>query len=163
RRIARDDVAREEARVRNLLQRQKQLRAGLDKADADLSHGTQELTRIDERRKATIDQSGGRALETIRREGLEGVRGAVHELFRFKPDRGLGIEAAAAARLWWVVVDDEHVGKRAIDVLKRSNAGRLTFTPLTKIRPPQVNLKPVRGRGVLGYAIELVEFEPEYE
>lgn len=163
RRIAREDYAREEARLANLIARQKQLRAGVEKLDADLSHVGTDLTRIDERRKAFVEQSGGRAMEAIRREGLEGVHGAVHELFKFQGDHALAIEAAAGGRLSWVVVEDEFVGKRAIELLKRQNAGRLTFSPLSKIRPPQVQLRPVRGRGVVGYAFELVDFDPVYE
>jgi chromosome segregation protein len=163
RRIAMQDEAREGERVRKLLQRSLQLRSGLDKAEADLAQGMSDLGRIEERRRVAIDQSGGRGMEALRREGVRGVHGAVHELLKFEPDHALAIEAAAGMRLWHVVVDDEHVGKRGIEVLKRTNAGQLTFAPLSKIRPPEVKLRPVRGRGVLGYALELVEFEPVYE
>lgn len=162
RRMAREDLAREEERLRKLIQRAQQLRSGLEKTDHDASAANSELGRLDERRKAALDNSGGRGLEVIRFAGLAGVRGPLHELIKFDVDHALAIEAAAGARLSWVVVDDERVGQRAIELLKRANGGRLTFTPLTKIRPPRVDLTPVKGRGVIGYALELVKCDQAY-
>jgi chromosome segregation protein len=162
RRIAAQDVAREEERLRKLLSRSQGLRSGLEKAEHDLAQGMAELGRIEGARRAALDHSGGRGLEALKREGLDGVHGPVHELFRFDVDHALAIEAAAGARLNHVVVEDEHVGKRAIEVLKRTGAGRMSFMPITKINPPKLDLRPVKGNGVIGWAFELVEFEAIY-
>ena len=162
RRIAPEDFAREEDRL-GISSRAAGSPRRPREGGLRLAQGVAELARTRERRGArrSID-SGGRGLEALQREGLDGVHGAVHELFQFKVDHALAIEAAAGARLNHVVVEDEHVGKRAIEVLKRTGAGRMSFMPITKINPPRSDLRQVKGNGVIGWAFELVEFEPIY-
>ncbi|HZU95959.1 MAG TPA: AAA family ATPase, partial [Planctomycetota bacterium] len=163
RRMAREDQAAEEERLRKLAQRSQGLRAGLDKAERDHGQFTVELSRLDERRRVVLDHGGGRAVEVVRRDKLKGVLGLVHELFKFDPEHALAIEAAAGARLTNLVVEDEQAGKRVIEAVKRAGAGRITCLPLTKIQPPRFELKRVSARGVVGHALELVSFDDEYE
>jgi chromosome segregation protein len=163
RRIAREDQTREEERIRKLKKREEGLRAGLDKMERDFAQGQIDLSRLDERRKAVLDHGGGRGMEVVRKEKIPGVHGAVHELFKFDPELALAIEAAAGARLTNLVVKDEHSGKRVIEAVKRASAGRITCLPISKIQAPRFDLKKIDRQGVVGYAIELVEFEPEYE
>ena len=78
------------------------------------------------------------------------------------------------ARLGQVVVDDDRIAARAIELLKSRRAGRLTFLPLNKIRAPggggssaafARGARPggVSGAGLIGRAVELVRFEPVYD
>jgi chromosome segregation protein len=163
RRMAREDEAKEAERIQKLKRRQESLRAGLEKAEHDHSQGLSEMGRLDERRKAVLEHGGGRALEVVRREKIAGVHGAVHELFKFDPEHALAIEAAAGARLMNLVVADEHAGKRVIEAMKRTGAGRITCLPINKIQAPRFELRQVQARGVIGYALELVDFDDEYQ
>jgi chromosome segregation protein len=73
-----------------------------------------------------------------------------------------------------VVVDDDRIAARAIDLLKSRSAGRLTFLPLNKIRGGsgssgnsaafQRGSGPGTSgsEGLVGRAVELVRFEPVY-
>jgi len=82
---------------------------------------------------------------------------------------------AAGARLGQVVVDDDRIAARAIELLKSRRAGRLTFLPLNKIRAPgggggsgafARGARPggdAAGGGLIGKAVELVRFEPVYD
>jgi len=81
---------------------------------------------------------------------------------------------AAGARLGQVVVDDDRIAARAIELLKSRRAGRLTFLPLNKIRAPggggssAAFARGARpggdsGAGLIGRAVELVRFEPVYD
>jgi chromosome segregation protein len=61
------------------------------------------------------------------------------------------------------VVDTDEDAARAIDFLKRRQAGRATFLPLNKMeeRRPYKDLSD--RNGVIGYAIDLVDFETRFE
>lgn len=163
RRIAREDQAKEETRLKNLKQRADGLRVGIDKMLRDYSVNENELSRLDERRKALLDHGGGAALAVVRREKIQGIVGVVHELFTFDPEHALAIDQAAGGRLMNLVVEDEHSGKRVIDTVRKAGAGRITCLPMTRIQPQRAELRRIDRRGVIGYAIELVGFEPEYE
>lgn len=49
------------------------------------------------------------------------------------------MQRTAGNRLYQIVVEDEDVATRCIDVLKRTNRGRLTFLPLSRLRPALVD------------------------
>jgi len=67
---------------------------------------------------------------------------------------------AAGSKLHYVVVKDDSVAARAIEFLKEQKLGRVTFLPLTKLRPPK--LPPVKEAGAIGYAVEMLEFPPQF-
>lgn len=139
------------------------LRSGLETAQAKVSRAEQELAAAEARRATAASLGGGDALATLRREGFEGIHGTVADLIRFDPRHAQAIEAAAGGRLSWVVVDDEQVARDAIECLRRTRAGRLTFAPLTKVRGQRNHGDAPRGRGMCGYAVDLVEVAPKYE
>jgi chromosome segregation protein len=84
----------------------------------------------------------------------------------------LALEVAAGARLAQVVVDDDQIAARAIDLLKQRRAGRLTFLPLNRLRAPGgsgSSAALARGGspgsgapGLIGRAVDLVRHEPVY-
>lgn len=49
------------------------------------------------------------------------------------------MQRTAGNRLFQVVVEDENVATTCIDILKRTNRGRLTFLPLARLRPSLVD------------------------
>ena len=88
-----------------------------------------------ESRRETIQESRGTgALRLLLEAGLEGIHGPVAQLGDVEEAHRLALEVAAGARLGQVVVDDDRIAARAIDLLKSRRAGRLTFLPLNKIR-----------------------------
>jgi len=75
------------------------------------------------------------------------------------------IEIALGASLQNIVVDDEEMAKSAIRALKRANAGRATFYPLSAIRPA-TETDEVRAlkklEGYIGRADTLVDSDKKY-
>lgn len=61
-----------------------------------------------------------------------------------------------------IVVDDEHVASTCIELLKSSNAGRATFVPLNKIVKCPRSLNLPKDKGVIDFAINLIDFDDEY-
>ncbi len=96
---------------------------------------------------------------------LPGIRGPVSYLLKVDPRYTVAIETTLGAALQNIVTDNEDAAKRSIESLKRSNAGRATFYPLTTIRA-QMRGNEYNGvdlaRGFLGWADELVTYDAEY-
>ncbi len=75
------------------------------------------------------------------------------------------IETALGASLQNIVVDDEEMAKAAISALKRANAGRATFYPISAIRPMS-ETEEIRSakkmQGFVGRADTLVVSDAKY-
>ena len=132
-----------------------------------------EIARLESRRDALQESRGTGALRLLLEAGLDGIHGPVAQLAEVEDRHRLALEVAAGARLGQVVVDDDRIAARAIELLKSRRAGRLTFLPLNKIRAPggggsAAFARGARpggdsGAGLIGRAVELVRFEPVYD
>ena len=106
-----------------------------------------------------------RAVKAVMQAGprLSGIHGPVAELMRTDAAYTLAIEIALGAALQNIVVDREEDAKRAIEFLKRQDAGRATFLPLTSIRGDELRDDGLsQEAGFVGIASRLVRFEPQY-
>ena len=132
-----------------------------------------EIARLESRREALQETRGTGALRLLLEAGLDGIHGAVAQLGDVEDRHRLALEVAAGARMAQVVVDDDRIAARAIDLLKSRRAGRLTFLPLNKIRSQAAGggAAMARGRrpeggahgaGLIGRAVELIRYEPIY-
>ncbi len=96
---------------------------------------------------------------------LHGIRGPVSCLIKVEKSYIVAIETSLGAALQNIVTDDENAAKACIESLKRNNAGRATFYPLTTIRA-QERSRDYYGlessRGFVGWADELVSCDEEY-
>ncbi len=132
-----------------------------------------EIARLESRRETLHESRGTGALKLLLEAGLDGIHGPVAQLGEVEDRHRLALEVAAGARLAQIVVDDDRIAAKAIDLLKRRRAGRLTFLPLNRIKASKTggNSALDRGRspgssghesGLIGRAFELVRFEPIY-
>ena len=147
---------------------QQRTRARLEQEQTRLE---QEIARLESRREALQETRGTGALRLLLEAGLDGIHGAVAQLGEVEDRHRLALEVAAGARMAQVVVDDDRIAARAIDLLKSRRAGRLTFLPLNKIRSQaagggaaMARGRPERGNdaGLIGRAVELIRYEPIY-
>ncbi len=108
-----------------------------------------------------------RAVKTVMRESqrgnIRGVHGPVANLLRADEECALAIETALGAAAQNIVIDSQNDGRLAIEMLKRTDAGRATFLPLDTIRGTVMKDAPERDPGFVGVASELVRFDPVYE
>ena len=150
---------------------QQRTRARLEQEQTRLER---EITRLESRRDALQESRGTGALRLLLEAGLDGIHGPVAQLGEVEDRFRLALEVAAGARLGQVVVDDDRIAARAIELLKSRRAGRLTFLPLNKIRAPGGGGSGAFARGawpggdaaasgLIGKAVELVRFEPVYD
>ena len=124
-----------------------------------------EIARQDSRRETLQESRGTGALRVLLEAGLEGIHGPVAQLAEVEERFRLALEVAAGGRLSQVVVDNDRIAARAIELLKQRRAGRLTFLPLNKIRAGSnfsAASSSTQASGCLGLALELLHFEPVY-
>ncbi len=131
-----------------------------------------EIAKVDSRRETLHESRGTGALRILLEAGIEGIHGPVAQLGEVEDYNRLALEVAAGARLGQIVVDDDRIAAKCIQLLKLRRAGRLTFLPLNKInsrlssnqkalsRSREIELNKING--LIGKAINLIKFEPIY-
>ncbi|TYT62934.1 chromosome segregation protein SMC [Natrialba swarupiae] len=147
--------------VEDLKGEKRGLQGDLDEIDDELQAKQQEYAELEANASESGDSSFGRAVTTILNSGIDGVHGAVAQLGTVSGEYAVACETAAGGRLANVVVDDDVIGQQCIEHLKSRNAGRATFLPLTDMRERGLPNAPT-DPGVVGFAYDLVEFDPEY-
>ncbi len=94
------------------------------------------------------------------------VYGPVSSLITVDSKYVTAIETALGAAIQNIVVEDERTAHAAISLLKRNNAGRATFFPLTSVRPapePTREMKAAASfKGYIGVASELISVDAKF-
>ena len=127
----------------------------------------EEYARAEGRVKAYEESEGySQAVETIlsargSRE-LPGIYGTIAELGKVDDRYAMALEVSAGNRLQNIVVDNDEDASRCIYYLKDQRKGTATFLPLNKMRQ-KPSLRPAKGPGIIGYAIDLINFDQKYE
>ena len=132
----------------------------------DLNYNIQmayrKISSMEAKKQAAEDANFGRAVDTIMNAKLRGVHAPLVQLGSVDKEYSIAMEVAFGGRMAHIVVDDEHVAGVAIELLKSSNAGRATFIPLNKIKKAPTRLQLPKDKGVIDFAINLVDFDDEY-
>jgi len=133
---------------------------------SDLNYNVQmayrKISSMEAQKQAVEDANFGRAIDTVMNAKLKGVHAPLVKLGRVDKEYSTALEIAIGGRMSHVVVDDEHVASVAIELLKSSNAGRATFIPLNKLKPTPSKLSLPKEKGVIDYAINLIDFDDKY-
>ncbi len=104
-------------------------------------------------------------MEASERGQLGGIHGPVSRLISVEPRYSVAIETALGANIQNIVVEDEEAAKAAIALLKKQNAGRSTFYPLTSIKAQPLGYSDEELRkykGYIGVASDIVDFEDRF-
>lgn len=132
----------------------------------DLNYNIQmayrKISAMEAKKQAAEDANFGRAIDTIMSAKLRGVHAPLVQLGKVDKEYSTAMEVAFGGRMAHVVVDDEHVASVAIEMLRSSNAGRATFIPLNKVVKAPARLALPKDKGVIDFAINLVDFDNEY-
>lgn len=132
-------------------------------------HSLQQEYAITEARIRASEQGGGysKAVEMIieasRQENLFGIYGTIAQLGRVDRQYATALEIAAGSRMQAIVVDTDTDAAEAIEYLKRRKGGRATFLPLNKMKESRRLENLSHENGVIGYAIDLIEFDSDFE
>ncbi|NHJ49528.1 MAG: chromosome segregation protein SMC [Asgard group archaeon] len=92
---------------------------------------------------------------------INGIFGTVGELCKTHPKYSIALNVTAGNRTDYIVVKDDEVAANCMVMIKKAKAGRVTFLPLNKLNPMVINPK-LSDKGVVGRALDLVEFDEKY-
>ena len=130
--------------------------------DYDLQASRKKIYMLQAAKQASEEANLGRAVDTIVNANLRGVHAPLMKLGSVDEEYSTAMEIAVGGRMSHIVVDDEHVAATCIELLKSSNAGRATFIPLNKIVKCPKSLALPKDKGVIDFAINLIDFDDEY-
>ena len=105
-----------------------------------------------------------RGVRFIMNSDVPGLLGTVADLIRVPRGYELAVETALGAMVQNIVCRDEACAREAISLLKREKAGRLTFLPVSGIRPGggKKDRSLLNEAGVCGYGTDCIEFDAAY-
>ncbi len=161
-----------EGELFNLRKKQADLARDSEELENRIRRLQREIAELRAAQEASERAQGGfgRAVEEVlkaRDAGkIKGIIGTVAELAKVDDRHKTAMQVAAGNRLTSVIVEDDGVAAQCIEMLKRSQAGRVTFLPLTKMvpgRPRAQALMKSKAEGVLGFAIDLIQFNARYQ
>ncbi len=123
------------------------------------SHRREVLDRMDK----MLEGYPGSVKAVMNEKTLSGICGPVSRILGVSGEYVTAIETALGASVSNIVVENEESAKDAIRFLKKTNAGRATFLPLTSMSAKVVSEHGLtRENGYIGIACDLVSFEEKY-
>ena len=133
---------------------------------SDILHDIQMVQRkmltLEAQKSASEQGSLGRATDAIIKAKIRGVHAPLLQLGTVDKRYSTALEVAMGNHMRDIVVDDEHVARVCIDYLKSARAGSTTFLPLNKMRKAPSSLRLPKEKGVIDFAINLVDFNDKY-
>ena len=158
----------EQALVYGIQRAMRQMESEAESTETEIEEKRKELEQLNRRlialetTREVVGESGyGRAVEAVLAASISGVLGTIGQLGRVDGKYELALEMAIGGRLAHIIVEDDGVAEKCIQVLRENKAGRATFVPLNKIMSQPPGLLPSRP-GVIDFAYNLVDFNPLY-
>ena len=94
---------------------------------------------------------------------LKGIHGTISQLISVNGEYAVAIETALGNSIQNIVTETEDDAKRAIYLLKKENAGRATFQPVSSVKGRNFEEKDLhKCKGYIGIASELLSYDKKY-
>ncbi len=120
------------------------------------------ISELEANKRAFKTYGLGAGVETIMQSNLKGVHAPLLQLADVEAEYVDAINEALGARARFVIVENEHVASQAIEILKSQGRDRATFLPLNKLKPAPSKLALPKDKGVIDFAINLMDFDDKY-
>lgn len=121
----------------------KVLRREDDKLESITENARRELNRAEQDLAHSMDGATARGLATVRRlkreQNIYGAYGTVAELLQVGENYRISVEQTAGNSLFHYIVDNEATATRLAKALYDQHGGRVTFMPLSQLRPRPAN------------------------
>ncbi|MFH1456321.1 MAG: chromosome segregation protein SMC [archaeon] len=110
--------------------------------------------------------AGDIALSRLKSMKIPGIYGTVADLGKVNSKYSLALEVAAGARIKSLVVNNDAVAAKCIQILKQNKLGIATFLPLNKLKERFISSSAkdiAKDSGVHGLALDLVSYDPQFK
>jgi len=143
-------------KIKKLEEEKKKLQRRKEELYSEYAKENGRIKALKEMGNYNIDNTVRKILEA----NLPGIVDIVGNLGKTEEKYKVAVEVAGGSRLKYIVVRSMEDGVRAIEYLKRNKLGRATFLPMDRVKGREP--EPILEKGVVGRAIDLVEFQEEY-
>lgn len=130
--------------------------------DYDLQAARKKIYMLEAAKQANEESNLGRAVDTVVSANIRGVHAPLMKLGKVDKEYSTALEIAVGGKMKHIVVDDEHTAATCIELLNSTGGGRATFVPLNKIVRCPKSLTLPKEKGVIDFAINLIDFNDEY-
>ena len=144
----------------------------IDKENIELSKQTREISECEYKINLISASIENNALipsavkSVLNNPKLEGVHNIIGALFETNEAYSLCLEMTLGSALNNIVVDNEESAKEAINYLKKNSLGRVTFYPITTIKPryidPETENLLKNENGFISIASNLIKCDSKY-
>jgi len=117
---------------------------------------------LDANKNAYKSVGMGSGIESVMNAHIEGVHQPLAQLADVEAEYIDAINVAMGARAFSIVVDNQDVAYRAIQVLRSLGRDRASFIPLSIIKKTPSRLNLPKEKGVIDFAINLIDFDDKY-
>lgn len=137
-------------------------KTAIDDYDHDVRAAYRKFSDMESQRNAASASGSSLPITTVMNANLEGVHAPLMQLGKVDDEYSLALDIAFGGRLAHIVVDDTHAAYVAMELLNSSRVGKATFIPLNKVKKAPSKLQLPKSRGVIDFAINLVDFDDIY-
>ncbi len=148
--------------LKNTLYELDKIKSEITDSEFELQAANKKIFMLEATKNASEEANLGRAVDTVMGANIRGVHAPLMKLGQVDEEYSTALEIAVGGRMANIVVEDEHVAATCIELLKSANAGRATFIPLNKIVKCPKSLNLPKDKGVIDFAINLIDFDDEY-
>lgn len=90
------------------------------------------------------------------------IRGAIGDVFTVEEKFLVAIETALGGAIHQVITDTAKIASEAVQYLKRSQGGRVTFLPMDMVKGKRLEHKALQSSYVLGLGVDCIQFDTQY-
>ena len=90
------------------------------------------------------------------------IRGAIGDVFTVEEKFLVAIETALGGAIHQVITDTAKIASEAVQYLKRTQGGRVTFLPMDMVKGKRLDHKALQSPYVLGLGVDCIQFDTQY-
>lgn len=159
-----DQVGQAQEEFDTLNEERKRLRREDDKLEAVLEKAREERDKAERELSYAMDHATSRGLATLRQlrreRDIPGAYGTLAELMEVPEAYRIAVEQTAGTSLFHYIVDNDKTATMLATELYKRHGGRITFMPLSQLKPRKVNMP--RASDIVPL-ISKIEYDPEFE
>lgn len=159
-----EDATQAHDKLDRLNDERKLLRREEEKLTSHIANARHEKDQAEKELRHTMDRDVARGLASIRRmkqdQDIPGTYGTVADLLEVNDAYRVAVEQTAGSRLFNYVVDNEETATRLLNTLQKSQGGRVTCLPLSRLRYREANMPKAHDAVPL---LSKITYDPKYE
>jgi len=128
----------------------------------DIQKAQKRISILEANKNAYKSVNVGSGIETIMNAKIKGVHQPLAQLADIDSEYIDAINVAIGARAYSIVVDDQDTAYKAIQILRAQGRDRASFIPLDNINKAPSKLSLPKEKGVIDFAINLIDFDDKY-